>query len=67
MYVVPLLAFLIAKGRGYYLAPAYPSLLAAGAVWEELWVSSLSARRALAVSELIVAAIAITLAPKNSA
>ena len=35
MYVVPLLAFLIAKGRGYYLAPAYPILLAAGAVWGE--------------------------------
>jgi len=30
MYVVSLLAFLFAKGRDYYLAPAYPMLLAAG-------------------------------------
>jgi uncharacterized membrane protein len=32
MYVVPLALFLVAKGRGYYLAPAYPMLYAAGAV-----------------------------------
>lgn len=32
MYVIPLLLFVIGKGRGYYLAPAYPMLYAAGAV-----------------------------------
>lgn len=32
MYVISLLLFLIAKGRGYYLAPAYPMLYAAGAI-----------------------------------
>jgi len=32
MYILPLLLFVIAKGRGYYLAPAYPMLYAAGAV-----------------------------------
>lgn len=32
MYIVPLLLFLVAQGRGYYLAPAYPMLYAAGAV-----------------------------------
>jgi len=32
MYVIPLLLLMIAKGRGYYLAPAYPMLYAAGAV-----------------------------------
>jgi hypothetical protein len=32
MYIIPLLLFIIAKGRGYYLAPAYPMLYAAGAV-----------------------------------
>ena len=31
LYVIPLFAFLIAKGRGYYLAPAYPVLYAGGA------------------------------------
>ena len=35
MFVVPFVLFVIAKGRGYYLAPAYPMLLAAGAVAEE--------------------------------
>ena len=30
MYVISLLLFLVAKGRGYYLAPAYPMLYAAG-------------------------------------
>lgn len=32
MYVITLLIFVAAKGRGYYLAPAYPMLYAAGAV-----------------------------------
>ena len=77
MYVVPLLAFLGAKGRGYYLAPAYPMLLAAGAVWGEQWMSSLSAQSALTVRHIawralgwggvIMAAITLRLAPLNSA
>jgi hypothetical protein len=33
LYLVPLLIFLVAKGRGYYLAPAYPVLYAGGAVF----------------------------------
>ncbi len=33
MYAVPLLLFLVMRGRDYYLAPAYPTLYAAGAVW----------------------------------
>jgi Dolichyl-phosphate-mannose-protein mannosyltransferase len=41
MYVITLILFLVAKGRDYYLAPAYPMLLAAGAVWGEKWVGSL--------------------------
>ena len=32
MYVVSLVLFLGAKGRGYYLAPAYPMLYASGAI-----------------------------------
>jgi 4-amino-4-deoxy-L-arabinose transferase-like glycosyltransferase len=35
MYVVPLFLFLMLRGRDYYLAPAYPMLYAAGAVWVE--------------------------------
>lgn len=31
MYMVPLLLFVIAKGRDYYLAATYPMLYAAGA------------------------------------
>lgn len=41
MYVVPLLLFLVMRGRDYYLAPAYPMLYAAGAVWmETTWVAA---------------------------
>lgn len=40
MYVVPLLLFLISKGRGYYLAPAYPMLYAAGAVEIARWLAT---------------------------
>ena len=35
MYLIPLLLFFIARGRGYYLAPAYPMLMAAGSVGGE--------------------------------
>jgi hypothetical protein len=33
LFVIPLFTFLLAKGRGYYLAPAYPVLFAGGAVF----------------------------------
>jgi 4-amino-4-deoxy-L-arabinose transferase-like glycosyltransferase len=76
MYVVPLAAFILAKGRGYYLAPAYPMLMAAGAVRGEHLVSSLNPPRAQAIRRitwgmlawggLITAAITIPLAPLNS-
>jgi hypothetical protein len=32
LYLIPLITFLVAKGRGYYLAPGYPVLYAGGAV-----------------------------------
>lgn len=44
MYVVPLVLFLVARGREYYLTPAYPMLLAAGAVWGEGWLRTRSER-----------------------
>jgi hypothetical protein len=43
MYVIPFLLFLIGKGRGYYLAAAYPMLLAMGSTVGERWILSLSA------------------------
>jgi 4-amino-4-deoxy-L-arabinose transferase-like glycosyltransferase len=35
MYLVPLVLLVVMRGRDYYLAPAYPMLYAAGAVWIE--------------------------------
>jgi hypothetical protein len=39
MYLIPLLAFWVNKGRFYYVAEAYPMLIAMGAVAGELWLS----------------------------
>jgi 4-amino-4-deoxy-L-arabinose transferase-like glycosyltransferase len=41
MYLVPLTLFIVGKGRGYYVAAAYPMLMAMGAVAGERWVTSL--------------------------
>jgi hypothetical protein len=41
MYLVPLALFAIGKGRSYYMAGAYPMLLAMGATMAEHWLSSL--------------------------
>src|SRR5579863_3320179 len=41
MYLVPLALFWLGKGRFYYVAAAYPMLLAMGAVAGERWVASL--------------------------
>jgi hypothetical protein len=41
MYLIPLALFFFAKGRGYYMAAAYPMLLAMGAARGEHWVISL--------------------------
>jgi len=76
MYLVTLLLFLVAQGRDYYLAPAYPMLYAAGAVWLEGWLKGLQPRRAklvtagvctaLLVSILGAMAVALPLAPIGS-
>lgn len=42
MYLIPLALFVIGKGRGYYLAAAYPVLIANGATIGERWAASLS-------------------------
>src|ERR1035438_220876 len=41
MYLIPLALFFIAKGRDYYMAGAYPMLLAMGAAAAERWVARL--------------------------
>jgi hypothetical protein len=77
MYVVPLLLFVIAKGRAYYLAGAYPMLYAAGSVWGERWLGSLrgswrSVLRTMAWTALVAdvamtSAFTLPVAPVNSA
>jgi hypothetical protein len=42
MYLIPLTLFLVGKGRGYYLAAAYPMLMAMGAVSAEGWLAARS-------------------------
>lgn len=41
MYLVPFALFFFGKGRGYYVAGAYPMLMASGAVAGERWLPSL--------------------------
>ena len=41
MYLIPLALYFFAKGRGYYLAAAYPMLLAMGSVSAESWLQTL--------------------------
>jgi len=51
MYLIPLALFFLAKGRGYYMAGAYPMLMAMGAAVSERWLTSLPwlARRTIEV------------------
>lgn len=53
MYVVPLLLFVLAKGRNYYLAGTYPMLYAAGAVWGEEWLAGVRKGWAFAVRAIV--------------
>lgn len=52
MYLVPLVLFVIARGRSYYLAAAYPMVFAAGSVWGEQWLASMKRSWANAVRVL---------------
>jgi 4-amino-4-deoxy-L-arabinose transferase-like glycosyltransferase len=62
MFVVTLLLFTIAKGRWYYMGPAYPMLYAAGAVWGEGWLATMQRGRAMTVRWAVWAALAFELA-----
>ncbi len=76
MYVVPLVLFVVAQGRSYYLAGAYPMLYAAGSVCGERWFSSLRhswrwivgavAWTMLLLDIAITAALTLPIAPVNS-
>jgi len=76
MYVIPLALFFIAKGKPYYLAPAYPMLLAAGAVWGERRLGTLrptvasairrGVRTSLVIGGLAAGAVVLPLAPPGS-
>jgi hypothetical protein len=46
MYLVTLALFTVAKGRWYYMGPAYPMMYAGGAVWGEQWLATLPPPRA---------------------
>jgi Dolichyl-phosphate-mannose-protein mannosyltransferase len=76
MYVVAFAMFLLLKGRGYYLEPAYPVLFAGGSVWMERALSQLrptyadpiwgGAWMAMAANVLLTASVMLPLAPVNS-
>ena len=76
MYLIPLALFVLAKGRSYYLAAAYPMLYAAGSVWGEEFITRAStlARNciralvwiALVADIALTASITLPLAPANS-
>ena len=42
MYAIPFALFMIGKGRDYYLAAAYPMLMAMGATAGERWIGSIA-------------------------
>jgi 4-amino-4-deoxy-L-arabinose transferase-like glycosyltransferase len=80
MYVVPLALFLLLRGRDYYLAPAYPMLYAAGAVWIEQKIAAQKSKMenrkpqrfakliwvCLILDIFVAGAIALPIAPVNS-
>ena len=47
LYLFALMLFLVAEGRFYYLAPAYPMLFAAGSLRMEMWLGGMPERRVL--------------------
>lgn len=59
MYIIPLLLFYFAKGRGYYMGATYPMLLAAGAAGAERVLSLLSSRTRHIVTAVFLAGLAV--------
>ncbi len=61
LYVIPLITFFVAKGRGYYLAPAYPVLYAGGAVFGPELITNLRWVWRISLRWLAWASVAITI------
>lgn len=57
MYAVPLLVFLFAQGRFYYVCGAYPMLLAMGAVMGERWLRSMRPAWRIGLATLMFAGV----------
>lgn len=62
MYAVPLALLMIAQGRFYYLAAAYPMLIAAGSVAVERWLAGRSERAARVGADVAYALLALAAA-----
>jgi hypothetical protein len=77
MYAIVLILFVVARGREYYIAPAYPMLMAAGTVWGQSWIVARSpraqrvikriTRNSLVIGGLSVFALTLPIAPIQSA
>jgi 4-amino-4-deoxy-L-arabinose transferase-like glycosyltransferase len=77
IYLVTLALFGLSQGRFYYMAPAYPMILAGGAVQGERWLAGLTPKRQklasrltvgfLVVGAIIGIALTLPIAPINSA
>ncbi len=76
MFILPLILFFVARGRGYYMAAAYPMLISSGAVLWDSWFRSLTLRwyraasaltwSALAIGGALAFVVAVPVAPVNS-
>lgn len=76
IYLITLALFGLSQGRFYYMAPAYPMMLAGGAVFGERWLATISPKRQklvgrlnaglLLVGGIIGIALALPIAPVNS-
>ena len=76
MYLIPFVLLLAMQGRSYYLAPAYPMLLAAGVVAWEGWLGRVPIRHArvawgtiwgaLTLGGVVFSVVMLPIAPINS-
>src|SRR5271165_1244824 len=61
MYIVTLALFVVAKGRWYYMGPAYTMIYAAGAVWGEQWLATMQHARVITLRSIVWAALTFEL------
>jgi 4-amino-4-deoxy-L-arabinose transferase-like glycosyltransferase len=66
MYAGTLLLMIVARGRTYYMSPAYPMVWAAGAVWGEGWLAAMRRWRARVIASaawaMVAAGVVFTIA-----